>query len=132
LRGLKQKKNWILNDKFLTFEAFMPDRRTAESRADHGLETSVNWEDDSNVLQFTLSDRTIAEFGAARLTRGAIDRAAGDVYGISNALTCERKVVPGNPHHGNLVYSHLLQSLQQRQLASALALKSQFFHPPTR
>ena len=44
----------------------MPDDRTSATREDKGAETSINWEDDSTVLFFTLNNEQLATFGAAR------------------------------------------------------------------
>ena len=108
----------------------MPDPRTAEVRQDGGSETSVNWEDDESVLQITLIDRTIAEHGAARLQLVEIYHAASGVRNVQSPLKPERMHRIGNPHHGNIVFARDLVKLQQRQLASALALKSSLIPGP--
>jgi hypothetical protein len=108
----------------------MPNSGTSKARNDDGHETSVNWEDNSTVLQFTLADTTIAEFGAARIGLSQIHSIAKIAPNIPSALKCERKKLHGNPFHGNIVFSNSLENLQQKQLASALALASGEFIEP--
>ena len=106
----------------------MPDPRTASNRVDGGMETSVNWEDHPGVEQLTLVDRSTAEHGAARLPRAQIHSAS---RGAPLApLLCERQQLPGNDHHGNIVFPKGTARLIQVQLAGAMALKSQLIRRP--
>src|SRR5262249_9901217 len=57
LRGLR-KASWVDEQHLIATDAFIPDRRTAAGRQDGGKETSVNWEDDSQVEPFTLTDKS--------------------------------------------------------------------------
>jgi hypothetical protein len=86
------------------------------------METSVNWEDDSGVREFTLSDRGTAEHGAARLARTDIHSASRGAQLLP--LLCERQPVPGNDHHGNIVFPKGTAKVIQVQLAGAMALRS--------
>src|SRR6266545_1880825 len=67
LRGLR-KQDWVDDQFIISSAAFEPDRRTATGRKDGGKETSVNWEDNSNVESFTLEDKNNAQYGAARIS----------------------------------------------------------------
>ena len=67
LRGLR-KANWVDARFLIATEAFIPDSRTAAGRQDGGKETSVNWEDDSQVENFTLADKSNAQYGAGCAT----------------------------------------------------------------
>jgi hypothetical protein len=122
LRGLR-KKDWVVEDQFIATEAFLPDARTAEKRADCGMETSVNWEDNPKVVELTLEDRSTAEHGAARLERAHIESVSSGAA-VTAPLLCERQVLPGNDHHGNIVFSKGLNKVIRVQLAGALANKS--------
>ena len=106
-------------------EAFVPDPKTAAGRGDGGKETSVNWEDDSQVENFTLKD-TNAQYGAARLLTSNIVRISGAVVAVTEPLTCERQRLPKNKYHGNIVYSARVHRPMERMLAAALALNSSF------
>lgn len=68
LRGLRSPK-WVQDDGQVITEAFVPDPRTAEGREDRAQETSINWEDNPGVVDFTLSKREQAVAGLARLPR---------------------------------------------------------------
>src|SRR5690606_33949219 len=63
LRGLR-KKDWV-KDGLVSTEAFVPDKNTAEKRADRGMETSVNWEDHDDLLSQTMRHSS-ASHGVAR------------------------------------------------------------------
>jgi hypothetical protein len=107
-----------------SFEAFLPDSKTATTRLDGGSEVSVNWEDHpTEVLALTLRDKKNAGHGAARLPRERIDR-ANKSPGCAGALSYERQEVVGNPHHGNIVFKPGLEHVVARMIASALALES--------
>jgi hypothetical protein len=86
------------------------------------METSVNWEDHEGVEAVTLRDRTTAEHGAARLAQAHIHSTS---FGSPLILTCERDPVPGNNHHGNIVFPRGTTKIVRLQLAGAMALKSQ-------
>ncbi len=127
LRGLRLK-DWVV-DGLVATDAFMPDPKTAELRQDRGLETSVNWEDDSTVEGFTLADHSIAEHGAARIATAAIEHTSGTVVAVNRPLSCERRHRADNPYHGNIVYSATTPKVLQKQLAATLALNSRLVPP---
>ena len=129
LRGLR-RKDWVV-DGLVATEAFVPSK-TAEQREDLGLETSVNWEDDTSVLEFTLADQNIAQHGAARVLTDEIRHLSRTTVAVTMPLSCERKRLAGNPYHGNIVYSAKTPQLLQKQLAAALASKSKLILPASK
>jgi hypothetical protein len=130
LRGLR-KANWVDDRSLIATEAFTPDPRTAAGRKDGGKETSVNWEDDSQVENFTLADKSNARYGAARISTVQIVQTSDTVVAVATPLSCERQRLPGNQYHGNIVYSAKVNMKMERMLAAALALKSRFVPPPS-
>ena len=125
LRGLR-KQDWVDDRFIISAAAFEPDPRTSMLRTDGGKETSVNWEDDSNVERFTLSDKSTAQFGAARISTVHIVQTSTRTAAVVAPLLCERKRIPGNDYHGNIVYSANLNKRMERLLAASLALQSRF------
>jgi hypothetical protein len=129
LRGLR-KPEWVDDSRLVATEAFLPNRKSAETRQDHGFETSVNWEDDSNVESFTLADQGNAMYGAARLSTSHIAHASQMVAAVKGALSCERKILSSkNLYHGNIVYAAHVSKRLEKQLAAMLALSSEFVPP---
>ena len=110
-------------------DAFMPDERTAQDRADGGAETSIDWEDDSDV-EAKASRRSNAAFGLARLGVSDIEYVNRGVNTIK-ALLAERSPKPDNPHHGDLVFRAGMPIKQTRAIANLLGLMSQYV-PPSR
>jgi hypothetical protein len=109
--------------------AFVPDVRTAGTRQDGGRETSVNWEDDAHVESFTLTNKSNAQHGAARIPTLEIIKTSNTVVMIASPLSCERRRLPDNQYHGNIVYSANVSSRLEKMLAAALALKSRYVPP---
>ena len=130
LRGLR-RKDWVDDDGLVATIAFIPDPKTAEQRQDRGLETSVNWEDDSSVEGFTLADYSNAQHGAARISTADIEHTSLTARAVDRPLSCERKPQASNLYHGNIVYSAGAHKVVQKQLAATLALKSRLV-PPAR
>ena len=44
----------------------------------------------------------------------------------------ERKILPANPYHGNIVFRGGVPPVLHKQLAAAIAMKSKFVPPPER
>jgi hypothetical protein len=130
LRGLR-KASWVDEQHLIATEAFIPDHRTAAGRQDGGKETSVNWEDDSQVEPFTLTDKNNAQYGAARISTAQIVHTSDTAVAIESPLSCERQRLSHNQYHGNIVYSANVSSRMEKMLAAALALKSRFVRPPS-
>lgn len=135
LRGLRSKTFLVEGTSALSGVAFEPDYRTAGQRNDHGLETSINWEDDTTIIAFTLRDHQIAAHGAARLPRRVVD----DVNHLSNIvgfrspgdelpLFYERAPLPYNQYHGNIVFSQRLPKPIVRMIAGHLAMHAEVIH----
>ena len=125
LRGLR-KLDWVDDQFIISSAAFEPDPKTAKLRPDGGKETSVNWEDDSNVESFTLNDKNTAQFGAARIFTAHIVQMSSRAAAVVMPLSCERQRIPGNEYHGNIVFSANLNKRVERLLAASLALHSKF------
>jgi hypothetical protein len=131
LRGLR-KMDWVDDRSIIDTEAFLPDPKTARTRTDGGLETSINWEDDGEVEAFTLADNGNARYGAARLATEQIRHTSRTTAAVKSPLSCERKSIPNkNPYHGNIVYAAHVNKRLQKQLAAVLATKSKFVPPRT-
>ena len=129
LRGLRLA-SWVEQGRYVATAAFIPNEKTAALRQDGGLETSVNWEDNSNVEAYTLGNHSNAQHGAARITTAHIEHTSLSAVGMNRPLLCERKPEPDNQYHGNIVYSASISKLVKKRLAATLALKSQFVPPP--
>ena len=123
LRGLRLAR-WVVDGRYVATEAFFPDSQTAGQREDGGLETSVNWEDDSTVESFTLADHGIAQQCAARIATADIEHTSRTVVAVNRPLSCERKPQTGNQYHGNIVYSARTPKILRKQLAATLASRS--------
>ena len=120
LRALKKEK-WIIGGRFVSTDAILPDFRTADIRDDAYFETSVNWEDDSAALDFTLEGMgNESSHGAARLSYGELDRLRKRQES-TGGFSYERSPVTGNDYHGNILFSSELPKAVIRQMASSLA-----------
>lgn len=132
LRGIPKKD--FLTPEGLSYHAFKPDERTADSRQDKGQETSVNWEDDESVVESTLRRRDekghiTFPYGLARLPCHKIDQLNSEP-GSRSALTCERNPLPDNPYHGNIVFRFGLSKATVNMIAGALALAASVIRAP--
>lgn len=112
----------------VTRDAFEPDPKTV--RADNGHETSVNWEDNEDVLRLTLLQKSTAAHGAARFAVDAVDAVAA-LPNVRGRVFAERREVDGNPHHGNLVFDGQLPATTRKAIAQWLALASELIPPPS-
>jgi hypothetical protein len=123
IRGIRKKD--FLTPEGISSAVYLPDERTAQNREDGGLETSINWEDDGTVLNFTLRNPAY-QWGVARLPRATIDYL--NVQPASaNALSYERAPLEGNPYHGNIVFRQNLSKVTRNMIAGTLALASTIF-----
>ena len=107
----------------------MPDDRTSKTRDDGGAETSISWEDDSDVIRIVARDKGATAHGIARLPRVGLDSVVA-LPGCAGGLSYERREEPNNKHHGNLVFAAGLDKLVSRMIASALALHSELTPKP--
>lgn len=133
LRGLK-RKDWVKGTSVQS-AAFVADdkkalaARLAEGHQPPGWEVSINWEDDETVAAFTQRQPN-AQFGLARLRTEAVLQSNAATQS-RDATTVERRAIPGNPFHGNLVFAESLEPWVQKLLAATLALHSEFVPPPS-
>lgn len=125
IRGLHSKDDLSDDGKYAGMTLFYPDERTANRRTDQGAETSVNWEDDATVMQFTLNQRKNDQlqfaWGAVQLPRSEVDR-INSLPRTKDALIPERAPQADNPYHGNIVYNANLSKPTKKGIAQALAL----------
>lgn len=121
LRGLRTK-DCIVQGK-VSLVAFVPDGKRSDEDGG-GKEASINWEDDAEAVKVTLGDIKNSAHGAARVARAWVDEVKSS-QGCDGALDYERKTIPGNPYHGNLIYVAGLDNVRQRMIASALAMKAE-------
>lgn len=126
IRGIRKKDQCIEGQNIVSFSAFLPDTRTKDTRNDNGFETSINWEDNLEVIRFTLEFRAESNnlaypHGAVKLDISHIDY-INQLPSSINCLIYERDVLVDNPYHGNIVFAGGLTSAQQRMIAGSLAL----------
>ena len=119
LRGIS-KINDITQEGRVSANVFLPDERTALTRVDNCMETSINWEDDNQALAFTLRS---FQNGIVRLGRAEIDR-INSLPASINEIGYERSVDPINSYHGNILFQNIISSAVRRMIAASLALAS--------
>jgi hypothetical protein len=117
IRGVR-KKDWI-QEGVVSFLAFEPNYNTYSSRADQGYETSINWEDNDKVVEFTLSQET-GKYGALVLPRKLID-AVNEKPRSKGCIKYERQKSKSNPYHGNVVFTDRQPKALVRLMAAHLA-----------
>lgn len=110
-------------------EAFLPDPRTAENRPDGARETSIDWEDDSEVLHRAFARRDQSAHGIARVSRSEMDRIRR-LRSCVDQFSYERHEIDGNPHHGNLLFARTCSKPIEKMIASALALDAELLRRP--
>jgi hypothetical protein len=92
---------------------------------DAKCELSINWEDDGDVVGFTLRQPN-SQHGAAHLLRSHLDGISGQSPG---SLSYERQPMEGNRHHGNILFNSEDSNPLRKMLAAALALHSRYVPP---
>lgn len=107
-------------------------------RPDGHIEESINWDDDSQAIQFTLDqrrgdDQIRFKYGIALIPLTAINE-LNHMTNFLNALSYERDIVSDqdNPYHGNLLLnSDIIQSkIVKKMICSFLATyASNGIHP---
>lgn len=130
LRGLR-KADWV-EENIIQTAAFIPEKNTSATREDGGQETSINWEDNEGVELFTLSNDATARHGAARISVVSIQATSDQTFPVKAPLFFERKRIPGNDYHGNIVFKAEVNRRLAVMLAASLATKSQFVLPRTK
>jgi hypothetical protein len=128
IRGIQKIKYVHQDTDTVSSQLFLPNERTSKDRPDKGQETSINWEDNDTVLEFTLdsrdeNDQTKLAFphGAVRLPRHVIDKVINEANTI-NAITYERNKLPNNNFHGNIVFRAELPRHTITMIANVFAL----------
>jgi hypothetical protein len=95
-------------------------------RDDGRKEQSINWEDDSNAIEFTINqkkddDSIQFKAGVAIVPRDEIDR-LGNMPTVKGLLSYERQPLDINPYHGNLLLAEGVPNHTMKKLAAGLAL----------
>ena len=100
-----------------------------DARDDGWIEQSINWQDDDQAIEFTLRQRKEdgqLQFraGVAIVPRVELDRIRErSIHG--SALSYERRALPDNPYHGNMLLRYDTDKAVMRQIAATLALYAQ-------
>lgn len=96
-------------------------------RTDDYNEMSINWNDDEDVMQVTFeqkkkdTDQFQFKVGAAIMSKKELDRLCKKPQ-IKGGLAYERREVPGNRYHGNLLLRKGSSKGIKNLIASSLAL----------
>jgi hypothetical protein len=105
-------------------KAFDPDTRTKKDREDGRIETSIDWEDEPNVvLALVRMDAAATKHGIARVTLTALADIKESI-GTGGVFDFERRKTDTNPYHGNLLFS-TDDSGHIWMICSGLALKAE-------
>jgi hypothetical protein len=125
IKGIPNE-NFITNDGFVGSDLFYPPS-DSQPNEEGWLESSINWEDEPSVVDFTLDARKEDnsrryKSGAIRLARYEIDRIILALPS-SDLLDYERNPIPDNPHHGNILFGEM-ENRTRRMIAGGLALHS--------
>lgn len=125
IRGIR-KKDQISQDGIPLAALFNPYSKTTESRTDGGQETSINWEDNDEVLSFTLkykpSQNENISFpnGAVRVPVEKINN-INTFDGTRDSIFYERQPLETNEYHGNIVFKGGLSKTQIGFISTMLA-----------
>lgn len=129
IRGIREKK-YINPDGVTVFAAlFTPYEKTAGNREDGCMETSINWEDNEEVMSFTLNYRVNGDTnlafpnGAVRIPIEKMD-AINTFDATRDSIFYERARISGNEYHGNIVFRKHLSKNQITFIANMLAAAS--------
>ncbi len=95
-------------------------------REDGFCEQSINWEDDNEVIDFTLQQKKFDsklqfKIGAAILPRIEIDN-LNKRDAIKNLLSYERQPLAENPYHGNILLKADVEKRKMKLIAAGMAL----------
>jgi len=94
-------------------------------RGDGWIAQSINWEDDAAVVDYTLKQKKQPcqlqyKAGVAIIPRGQID-ILRTLENIKDILDYERKPIPGNQHHGNILLRSGVSKLRMKNIAACIA-----------
>ena len=133
IRGIAKRTQISIDRANVLAAVFMPNSKTAETREDGCQETSINWEDNEEVMSFTLNHRPSPDQffsypnGAVRVPRAKIDD-INTFNGTQDGVFYERQKIPGNDYHGNIVFKKELTKTQINFIANMLAAASSNIH----
>lgn len=133
IRGVRDGKQINPAEGRALSACFAPYEKTAEARDDGCQETSINWEDSDQVLEFTLNYRAkptayyTFPLGAVRVPREKID-AVNTYEQVRDSIFYERRPVEGNDYHGNIVFKTGLTKTQISFICTLLAASSSNIH----
>jgi hypothetical protein len=126
LRGISNSSN-IDADGYPAANLFyFTETQNAVGRADGFRELSICWRDDDGALQLIFlqkKDDGTVQFkgGAAVLSRGDLDRLCSNPI-VKPQLAYERREIPGNRYHGNLLLSSQVTKSVMKRIAAGIAL----------
>lgn len=127
LRGVRSSK-WISEEGKISAEAFKPDkatqaRRQSEGIAPEGQETSINWKDSDEALSRTQEDKNNAKYGVIETEKAHLDYCNSKAPPPTprNGLFPERRPIPKNEFHGNIVFTSELRPHEINMYAGMLA-----------
>jgi hypothetical protein len=97
-----------------------------ENSVDGWFQTSINWEDDDSAIALTLEqkkpDGTLQfKAGVAIVPTDEIDRLSKRPT-VRGLLSYERRPLPDNPFHGNLLLNERTSKATMKLIAAGLAL----------
>ena len=123
IRGIPDK-SFLINNRMASPNLFPFQEEYA--RVDGWIEQSINWEDDDNVIEFTLNQRK--DDGKLRFSAGVaiIPRIEIDLLNsrpvIDGKLSYERYCLEDNPYHGNILLQANIPKPLKRLIIAGLCL----------
>jgi hypothetical protein len=98
----------------------------SKNRSDGYDEQSINWEDDTSAISFTLNQKTDNgdwqfDSGVALIPRNEIDR-LNRQPSVNGILAYERHPLEHNPYHGNILLRVGIPKPTMKKIAAGLAL----------
>lgn len=134
IRGILSKDSqWYIDldtvdpekGRVLSAESFKNFAFPKPPREDGAKELSINWYDDENALALIMNekkgDRFVYRGGACVLSTARLDEACSSLIQFSR-LRYERKIIPGNKYHGNLLLLPNTPDLIRNMIAMHLAM----------
>ncbi|NLD94761.1 MAG: hypothetical protein GX639_19065 [Fibrobacter sp.] len=125
LRGITAKDQ-IDDDEFPSSVLFyFTERDNLPKRSDNNIEESINWRDDAgadDVLfnQLKEDKQLQFRFGAAVVCRHELDRVI-QTNVVNHQLSYERKAIPENKYHGNLLLSRDVPPRVRKKISATIA-----------
>lgn len=125
IRGITKPK-YVYEDGGVDPQAF--EIYTSEDREDDHEEISINWEDNEDVIPFSLDQRNqkghvMFQAGVVRVPRDECDRISNEPAFLQK-VSYERAETPDNPYHGNILIQKNLAKPRIRAIQGALAIRS--------